>query len=42
MISDDYILGFVEGEGCFNVTVAKYWDDKPRRGIRRRKNKRQL
>ncbi len=24
MLSSDYILGFVEGEGCFNVSIAKY------------------
>jgi len=30
MLSKDYILGFVEGEGCFFVAVQKYIDRKPR------------
>ncbi|MDD4251299.1 MAG: LAGLIDADG family homing endonuclease [Candidatus ainarchaeum sp.] len=26
MLSKDYILGFVEGEGCFNITLQRYVD----------------
>ena len=31
MISDDYIMGFVEGEGCFCIGIGKYIDRKPRK-----------
>ena len=31
MISDDYIMGFVEGEGCFSIGIGKYIDRKPRK-----------
>jgi len=31
MISDDRVMGFVEGEGCFNITIRHYLDDKPRK-----------
>jgi hypothetical protein len=31
MLSDDYILGFVEGEGCFSITIGRYIDRKPRK-----------
>ena len=37
MISDDYIMGFVEGEGCFSITIQKEIDRKPRKGNRRAK-----
>jgi len=30
MLSKDYILGFVEGEGCFCLAVQRYVDRKPR------------
>ncbi|MFA5358153.1 MAG: LAGLIDADG family homing endonuclease [archaeon] len=32
MLSKDYILGFVEGEGCFSVALSKNIDRKPRIG----------
>src|SRR3989344_503146 len=32
MLSDDYIMGFVEGEGCFSITIQKDIDRKPRKG----------
>lgn len=32
MISDDYIMGFVEGEGCFSIGIQKMIDRKPRKG----------
>jgi len=32
MISDDYIMGFVEGEGCFSIAIGKDIDRKPRKG----------
>jgi len=40
MISDDYIMGFVEGEGCFSVAIQRYIDRKPRKTktIARRKD----
>lgn len=31
MLSKDYILGFVEGEGCFNIAINIYIDRKPRK-----------
>ena len=31
MISDDYIMGFVEGEGCFSVAIQKEIDRRPRK-----------
>jgi len=31
MLSKDYILGFIEGEGCFNIGISKYIDRKPRK-----------
>lgn len=31
MLSDDYIMGFVEGEGCFSVAIGKYIDRKSRK-----------
>ncbi len=31
MISDDHIVGFVEGEGCFSVAIELYTDRKPRK-----------
>ena len=37
MLSKDYILGFVEGEGCFNIGVMLYTDAKPRKGTKRNK-----
>jgi hypothetical protein len=30
MLSKDYILGFVEGEGCFSIAISKNIDRKPR------------
>lgn len=32
MLSTDYILGFVEGEGCFSILIQKNIDRKPRLG----------
>ena len=32
MLSKDYILGFIEGEGCFSIAIGKYIDRKPRQG----------
>lgn len=32
MLSKDYILGFVEGEGCFSIALSKNIDRKPRLG----------
>ena len=31
MISDDYIMGFVEGEGCFSMAISKEIDRRPRK-----------
>ncbi|MAG18191.1 MAG: hypothetical protein CL944_01820 [Candidatus Diapherotrites archaeon] len=31
MISDDYIMGFVEGEGCFSMAISRVVDRKPRK-----------
>ena len=39
MISKDYILGLVEGEGCFSILFQKYIDRKPRKLNRRSKIK---
>ena len=33
MISDDWIAGFVAGEGCFSITIQLYTDKKPRKGL---------
>jgi len=30
MLSKDYILGFVEGEGCFSVGIGRYIDRRPK------------
>ncbi|MBT4870560.1 MAG: hypothetical protein HON47_03235 [Candidatus Diapherotrites archaeon] len=35
MLSKDYILGFVEGEGCFCIALGKYIDRRPRKLGRR-------
>ncbi|MFA5930811.1 MAG: LAGLIDADG family homing endonuclease [archaeon] len=35
MLSKDYILGFVEGEGCFSIGLGKNIDRKPRKTIRK-------
>ncbi|MBI4044536.1 MAG: LAGLIDADG family homing endonuclease [Candidatus Diapherotrites archaeon] len=35
MISDERIMGFVEGEGCFCIAISKYVDRKPRKGTKR-------
>ncbi len=37
MISDERIMGFVEGEGCFSIMIQRYIDRKPRKT--RKKNK---
>ncbi|MFH1225124.1 MAG: LAGLIDADG family homing endonuclease [Candidatus Diapherotrites archaeon] len=39
MISDEYIMGFVEGEGCFSITLQRYFDRKPRATGRRNNRK---
>ncbi|MBU0662888.1 MAG: LAGLIDADG family homing endonuclease [Candidatus Diapherotrites archaeon] len=39
MISDDYIMGFVEGEGCFSIGIQRYIDRKPRKTSRKNKRK---
>lgn len=39
MISDDYIMGFVEGEGCFSIGIGKYIDRKPRKTKTKAKRK---
>lgn len=39
MLSTDYILGFVEGEGCFSILFQKIIDRKPRLGKWRAKKK---
>jgi len=39
MLSKDYILGFVEGEGCFSITIQRYVDRKPRKTKTRCKKK---
>ena len=31
MISEERIMGFVEGEGCFSITLQRYIDRKPRK-----------
>jgi hypothetical protein len=40
MLSKDYILGFVEGEGCFSITIGRSIDRKPRMGkwVAKKKN----
>jgi hypothetical protein len=39
--SDDYIMGLVEGEGCFSCGIGKYIDHKPRASGRKNKRKHQ-
>ena len=39
MISDERIMGFVEGEGCFSIGVQRYLDKKPRKTEKRNKIK---
>ena len=39
MISDDYIMGLVEGEGCFCVAIGKDIDRKPRKTGRKNNRK---
>ena len=36
-LSDDYVMGLVEGEGCFSVSIQRYIDRHPRRGQQRRR-----
>ncbi len=36
MISDERIMGFVDGEGCFSIAISKYLDRKPRKSERKR------
>ncbi len=31
MVSDDWILGLTEGEGCFSIAMQRYVDRKPRK-----------
>jgi hypothetical protein len=31
MVSDDWVLGLVEGEGCFSISLQLYKDRKPRK-----------
>ncbi|MCX6801110.1 MAG: LAGLIDADG family homing endonuclease [Candidatus Diapherotrites archaeon] len=38
MLSKDYILGFVEGEGCFSIGIGRYIDRKPRKNPGKRNN----
>ena len=38
MLSNDYILGFVEGEGCFSIAISKNIDRRPRMAPGRRSN----
>jgi len=40
MLSKDYILGFVEGEGCFSILIQKYIDRRSRQGkwVAKKKN----
>ena len=33
MLSKDYILGFVEGEGCFSIAISRNIDRKPRKNV---------
>lgn len=40
MLSDDYIMGFTEGEGCFSITIQKWIDRKPRQRLKKSKVKR--
>ena len=35
MISEERIMGFVEGEGCFSIGIQKYIDRKPRKTSKR-------
>ncbi|MBN2126956.1 MAG: LAGLIDADG family homing endonuclease [Candidatus Diapherotrites archaeon] len=39
MISDERIMGFVEGEGCFSVGIERYVDSKTRKSNKRNKIK---
>jgi len=39
MLSKDYVLGFVEGEGCFSITIGKNIDRRPRLGKWKAKKK---
>ena len=36
MISDERIMGFVEGEGCFSVAIQRAIDRRPRKGAKKR------
>tara|TARA_Y100000310_G_C20695443_1_gene825368 strand:+ start:212 stop:898 length:687 start_codon:yes stop_codon:yes gene_type:complete len=38
MISDERIMGFVEGEGCFSIGIQKYIDRRPRKTAGKRSN----
>lgn len=40
MISEERIMGFVEGEGCFSIGIQRYVDQRPRkRKWRKKRNK---
>jgi len=39
MISDDWVAGFVDGEGCFAVGIQVYTDKKPRKTTTKTKQK---
>lgn len=38
MLSTDYVLGFVEGEGCFSIPIGRNIDRKPRKNPGKRLN----
>jgi len=40
MISDDYIVGLVEGEGCFSAAIERVVDNRPRKTNKRFRKKR--
>jgi len=37
MISDEYIMGFIEGEGCFSISLGRYVDGHSRKTNRKNK-----
>jgi len=40
-LSDDYVMGFVEGEGCFSVALRLYRDYVPRKTTKRLRRERE-
>jgi hypothetical protein len=38
MLSKDYVLGFVEGEGCFSIAIGRFVDRRPRKNVGKQSN----